>query len=153
MSRKKRKSKPNPPAGRRDHRHPGSLPGVRTGDSGENVPNDHDGGGSSRAVEAMTVAWMLSFMASILGEVGTLISTVLLMAVGRGKDTPGLLAMVPGVLWFVSIVTGTCCLVLTFVVYRLRAAPPPASLIRAAVIVGALPWLAILLTWVAQIAR
>lgn len=151
MSRKKR-TKPERSTGRQSPR-PANEKATADRQAAESRGGnaiDTDEGASSRAAEAMTVAWMLSFMASILGEAGTLISAGLLLALGQGKDTPGLLTMIPGVLWFVSIVTGTCCLVLTVVVCRIRAVTPPVNLVRAAVVVGLFPWLAILLTWAAR---
>jgi hypothetical protein len=106
-----------------------------------------------RVIEAVTVAWMLSLMASLLSEAGVVLGLIALYMAGGADQLPGMLAMIPTVLAFVAWVTGTCCLGLTFLTHRLRSTPAPASIVRTAVVAGLLPWLGLIGLWVAQTAR
>lgn len=101
--------------------------------------DDHD----PRAVEALTVGWMLSLLACLASELGAVIGFVVVAAVGGADKMPGLWALAPLVLAFIAWVTGTCCLVLTVLAGRMRRTPAPRLVVRVAWIAGLLPWLAL----------
>jgi len=89
----------------------------------------------SQGAEAMTVAWLLCILATIIA--------VLLALVGRWmywnapNDQTG---MASGVLTFSSVVTGTLTVLLTLVVPKVRKVPPPGSVTRLAWFTGVLPF-------------
>jgi len=105
----------------------------------------------TRVPEAMTVAWMLSLMACLLAEFGTVVGIGVIFAVGGADKLPGMIALMPSVLAFVAWVTGSCCLGLTFLVRRIRLTPPPIAIVRTAFVAGTLPWLGLIGLWVAML--
>lgn len=96
-----------------------------------------------RAIEALTVGWMLSLMACLASEVGAIVGFVVVAIAGGAERMPGLLALAPLVLAFIALVTGTCCLVLTVIAGRMRKTPAPRSVVRVAWTAGLLPWVAL----------
>jgi hypothetical protein len=106
-----------------------------------------------RTAEAATVAWMLSLLATLAAELLTLGGIALVALVPREEESPGLLEMIPGSLGFTALVTGAVCLILTPVVRRLRPAPPPRAIEITALVACGLPWLLLLVSLGAKIAR
>jgi uncharacterized membrane-anchored protein len=95
----------------------------------------------SRGAVALTVAWMLACTSTVVG-LAVVISLRLLMLVApaaAGAEHP--LARIAGILLFVALVTGTCCLAMTPLAYRVRQARPPRAITIAAVVIGLLPWI------------
>jgi hypothetical protein len=83
---------------------------------------------------------MLACTSTVVG-LAVVIGLRLLMLVfpaAAGVEHP--LARIAGVLLFVALVTGTCCLALTPLAYRVRRARPPRAITIAAVIIGLAPW-------------
>jgi hypothetical protein len=96
----------------------------------------------SRGVEALTVFWMLSALATLIAETA---ATAALLATSLSTDGEGsFLSRIPGLMLFTALVTGAICLVLTPLVLRLREFPPPRGIVAAAVLIGASPWLLVL---------
>jgi hypothetical protein len=100
----------------------------------ENVLTESRGG-----VEALTVFWMLSALATFIAE---MVAAAALLATKLWPDgNASLAALLPGVMLFTALVTGAIGLVLTPLVLRLRHVPPPRGIVVAAVIIGASPWM------------
>ena len=118
------------------------------GSSAAASADEHD----PRAVEALTVGWMLSLLACLVSELGAVVGFVVVAAVGGAEQMPGLWALAPLVMAFIAWVTGTCCLVLTVIAGRMRRTAAPALVVRVAWIAGLLPWLAIVGLLMANIA-
>ncbi len=93
----------------------------------------------SRAVEAATVAWMLSAITTLLCESMAGLAWILWRA-NPGAENILLFARY---LHFCSLVTAAVTLVLTAVVLKSRREPPPRAIVVFAVILAALPVLAI----------
>jgi hypothetical protein len=93
----------------------------------------------SRAAVALTVVWMLACMSTVVGMavVGLLHLGMAVTPVAAGGLHP--LARISGVMLFVAIVTGVLSLVLTPLAYRVRMVPPPRAITIAAVLIGLLP--------------
>ncbi|MCA9120777.1 MAG: hypothetical protein H6822_32445 [Planctomycetaceae bacterium] len=86
--------------------------------------------------EILTVAWMLSAMATLGAEVVGGILRIVLIAV---ETAPSSLLAFPRFLLFTATITGIVCLCLTPLVYRYRHAPPPTAVAVLAVTVSVLP--------------
>jgi len=97
-----------------------------------------------RAIEALTVGWMLSLMACLASEFGAIVGFVVVAIAGGADQMPGLWALAPFVLALIALVTGTCCLVLTVVAGRIRRTPAPRLIVRVAWTAGLLPWIALM---------
>ena len=95
--------------------------------------------GESRAAVALTVAWMLNCLATAAGLAVVILLHLLMAAfpVAAGGVHP--LAQMAAVILFVAVVTGAMCLALTPLALRVRATPPPRSVTVAAVVIGMLP--------------
>lgn len=154
MSRNKKKQKPTrrPPPSSSDSdaadesRRDGRDASRESRETRDNRKSDIKGD-DQRTAEAMTVAWMLSLMATLLAEAGTVIGWAVVSLAGGPDKTPGLLRMVPGVMFFVALVTGAFCLFASWVAPRMRAVAPPAGVIRLSWIAGGLPWGILAVFW------
>lgn len=123
------------------------------GESGSNAGDDPNvRRAAHRSAEAATVAWMLATLATLVAELLTLASAIAVSMLPAKEESPGLLGMIPGSLGFTALVTGAAALALTPVVRRLRVDPPPGSIVVAAVVVGALPWLLLVVSMLAKLA-
>ncbi len=103
-------------------------------------PRDHQpDANESRPAVAVTVAWMLSCMATAAGMLTVLALRLLMLAfpVAPGGDHP--LGRISGVLLFVALITGVVCLVFTPLVYRVRKSPPPPPITVGAVLISLAP--------------
>ncbi|MFM8251298.1 MAG: hypothetical protein ACKOBW_06860 [Planctomycetota bacterium] len=110
-----------------------------------------EGERDTRISEALTVAWMLALMATLAAEVLGAIGWCILLARDDGSRAPALIGLIPVVLFFVSLVTGVACLILGFVVRRVRPDPPPSAIFRTGVVAGILPWLLLLSLFVLRV--
>ena len=106
-----------------------------------------------RTSEAATVVWMLAVLATIAAELLTIGGALVVALVPREDEAPGLLEMIPGSLGFTALVMGAVCLVLTPVVRRLRAVPPPLAIEITALVAGGIPWLLLLVSLLARMAQ
>lgn len=94
----------------------------------------------TRAAEAVTIAWMLSVMMTLMCELVSLAALVF-------GQTRGLVFLAV-YLFFTSVVTGVCSLVLAFVTVRVRQTPPPKGIIVFSLVVGSTPLAYMLLNWI-----
>ncbi len=90
----------------------------------------------------MTVAWMLSIIATLGAEIVGGISLLLTADWDAGGESRSPL---PGLMLFIAVVTGFICLLLTPLVYRFRRVPPPAPIQYVAVTASVLPILVVIM--------
>jgi len=95
--------------------------------------------GEDRASVALTVAWMLAALATLIATAVVLFGEFLLWQFPPQSDDAQPFAFVPDLFLLVATATGMLCLVLTPVVYRVRQDPPPRSIAALAVVAGLLP--------------
>lgn len=95
----------------------------------------------SRAAEAVTVAWMLCFLATVLAEALGLL-TRMAMAFGVEMAAIRVLSIT---LLLVALLSGLVTLVLTPVAIKLRRHAPPRPVIIMACVTGILPLLTLVL--------
>ena len=103
--------------------------------------------GETRQSVAVTVAWMLTLLVTVAAEViavpATIISKANPQPPGEGIATVHLADL----FLFVSLVTGLVTAGLVPLVYRVRAVPPPQSIIVTALVAGAIPPITMVLRW------
>ena len=99
----------------------------------------------SRAAVAVTIAWMLTCMSTAAGILVVLTLTLLMVVfpVAAGGRHP--LERIADVLLFLALVTGIVCLALTVLAHRTRQIAPPRAITIAAVVIGFLPIVTIVL--------
>jgi len=90
----------------------------------------------SRSAEAATIGWLLSVFTTLVCLCGAMIARWI--GVSR-------LPLLSGLLLFAALVIGSISLGLGVVVRRVRRAPPPHGVYVFAVVVGALPILAVVI--------
>jgi hypothetical protein len=95
--------------------------------------------GESRTAEAVTVAWTLCLLATLVAEAGALLSRAYLVLFSG----PLWLQVLSGVLLFVALVAGLVTLALTPMTWRLRRVPPPRAIVVVAVAAGLMPLVAV----------
>lgn len=100
----------------------------------------------SRAADAVTVAWMLTMLATFVADVLALILWAVVWLSNRGH-VPVEARALPALMLFIAAVTGTLCLLLAPLIYKVRIVPPPRGVTMIAVTVGAAPLVTILLLW------
>jgi len=91
----------------------------------------------SQSVEAITVAWMLAVMSTVLAEVALMAATWWIWA--NRDDVPEEALALAAVLWLATLVMGALTLLLTPIVWRMRREKPPAGIVAFALLVGAAP--------------
>ena len=94
----------------------------------------------TRAVEVLTVSWMLAVMTAFLCEVAGTIARLLV------DRYPGV-ALLAGYLLFAAAVVGGVSLIMLAFVYRLRKVKPPPGIVFFASVVGAAPLIVLLFSW------
>lgn len=94
----------------------------------------------SRAADAVTVLWMLAVMTTLLCELGAAAAN---WYAATNPDAAKIEALLV-VLLFGAVVNGSLTLVLTPVVLKVRRVPPPRGITVFAVVVGAAPWVVLL---------
>jgi hypothetical protein len=100
-----------------------------------------------RRAEAATVAWMLCALCTFCAEGLGLIARITLAYSEEGELQPSAWSALPDVTLLVALVTGTLCLVLTPIVYRLGRTAPPAAITVVAILLGLTPWATLALQW------
>ena len=95
--------------------------------------------GESRAAVAVTVAWMLTLMSTMVAFVLALFGWGAMAIFPVAEDAAHPLAFLPNLLIFVAGTTGLLCLGLTLVAHRVRSTPPPRAITIAAALVGVAP--------------
>ena len=95
----------------------------------------------TRAAEIVTIAWMLSVMVTLMGELASIAAWVF------GRTYQGLVFLAI-FLFFTSLVTGVFSLVMAFVALRVRQTPPPKGIIVFSLVVGGTPLAYLLLNWI-----
>jgi hypothetical protein len=95
----------------------------------------------SRAAEAVTVAWMLTTLATLGAEAIAFIGWAVLALVPGGDRAPTQLLALPPLMLFTASVMGIFCLVLVGVVHRTRSVPPPTAVTMGSVAISLLPLL------------
>ena len=106
-----------------------------------------------RRAEVATVAWMLCALFTFCAEGVGLVARMArayaaaYAAEAESQPQPGAWHVLPDVTLVMALVTGTLCLVLTGVVYRLRKTLPPAAISVVAVLLGLTPWARVILAW------
>ena len=103
--------------------------------------------GESRPSVAVTVAWMLSLLVTLAAEIIAIPAVIISRAnpqpPGEGIST----AHVADLFLFLSLVTGLVTAGLVPLVYRVRAVPPPQSIVVTALVAGAIPPITMVLRW------
>src|SRR5262245_40284160 len=95
--------------------------------------------GENRGAEALTVAWMLTTVATLLAEITAYVGWAIFAVSENARDWPPQFRALPGLLHFSAIVTGCLGLVLAFVVHRSRAVAIPEVVTPVAVLIGVVP--------------
>lgn len=104
--------------------------------------------GEDRRGEAVTVAWMLTMLATTASNALALVTALIMPALAANAERPGLALLLPRILLFIAAVTGAVCVVLTPLVYRFRRTPPPEAITAFGLIISVLPVL--ILFWQAM---
>lgn len=91
----------------------------------------------SRRAEVITVGWMLSVFATLIGTVTA--GVVAGVARLAGDEAPPLVRMLPGLLILIASISGLVGLLLIYPTYRWRRLAPPPSVTWFAVVVCAAP--------------
>lgn len=84
---------------------------------------------------------MLSLLATLLAILTSLAARAFVAGQEVPEEQPSLLTELPGLLQFTGVITGTLCLLLTVVAYRVRRHPPPRSITILAVLSAVTAWL------------
>lgn len=100
----------------------------------------------SRTADAVTVAWMLTALATLAAELFALLGWIAVAIAARGGQVPKEFVMLPALLTFIALVTGLVCLLLIPVTHRVRNVPPPRSVTIFAAFVGIMPTIVVLVT-------
>ena len=95
-----------------------------------------------QTAEMLTVGWMLSVMTALLCEVGFVLARAYVLLVDSAASR---IAVLAGMLLFAAAVVGAISLALCAVVARMRREPTPGGVIAVAVVIGAIPLVAIVL--------
>lgn len=95
--------------------------------------------GETRTAEAVTVAWMLTALATLAAEFFALLGWAAVAVTARSGKVPVEFAMLPALLTFIALVTGLICLLLIPLTHRVRRVPPPRSVTVFAAVVGITP--------------
>ncbi|HEV7223880.1 MAG TPA: hypothetical protein VGN42_14325 [Pirellulales bacterium] len=94
----------------------------------------------TRSADALTVGWMLVVSTTLACEVGFLATRWF-----AGGEAGGTWAVLMALLLFASTVIGLVALLLTPVVIKARRQPPPNPIVVFSVLVGAAPWIIIVM--------
>ncbi len=92
-------------------------------------------------IDPMLVAWMLSVMTTLVCELIAVAGRVYLRYVDGAAVG---LAVLTGTMTFAAVVVGSVALGMTAVVVKYRASRVPRSVVGFAAVVGAIPWLTLL---------
>lgn len=98
----------------------------------------------SRVADAITVAWMLTVVATFVAELIAVISWLIVFQVGP-EELPRGIVLLPIVMWAISVVTGSLDLGLALLTSRLRTVPAPKPVLVTSIVIGILPLAALIL--------
>src|SRR5262249_15187491 len=98
----------------------------------------------SQAADAMTVAWMLAILTTLLCQVAALVMRWIAFA---NPQLAGL-GSFSAILFFAALIIGLVALGLIPVLYKIRILAPPTPIVAFAVVVGLAPWVTLLVQWV-----
>ena len=103
--------------------------------------------GESRPAIALTVAWMLTLLVTLVAELIAL-PCVIYVRLFPPQPGPALSAAhVADVFLFLSLVTGLICAGLVPLIYRVRISPPPQAITIAAIVAGTIPPITMVVRW------
>lgn len=91
--------------------------------------------GEHRAVEILTVGWMLTVITALVCEVGFLASSLAVSQFGASNSV----SVLGGLLLFAAVVIGFISLIIAPVVLKSRKTPTPRAVIVVGVCAGLLP--------------
>lgn len=132
---------------------PSKHPGVTDSPTPQAVGKPHrenaGGLGEDRRSLAVTVAWMMTSLATVAALAFWALAAGLRQVANPSPDGTQPLSAVPELLLFTSLVTGCLAVLLIPVVYRVRSVPPPQSVTWVVVTVAAIPWL-VLFLWASR---
>jgi hypothetical protein len=96
---------------------------------------------------AVTVAWMLSLLVTLIAEAVAIPAAILARA---NPPPPGAglsAAHVANLFLFIALVTGLVAAGFVPLVYRVRSVPPPQAIAVAALVAAALPPITMMIRW------
>jgi hypothetical protein len=93
----------------------------------------------SRAAVSLTVIWMLATMSCLAAQVVALATWIVARASQEQPDRPNALAIVPGVLLLVAVLTGLLSLAIVVPVHYARKARPPRVVTMVSLVITAIP--------------
>jgi hypothetical protein len=99
-----------------------------------------------RRGEVVTVAWMLTAVFALAGEILAIVGLVAIRwgaPIGDGR----VVRLVSQLALLVAVIAAALCLTLTPLVYRFREDPPPEAITYATLIIAAAPFLTALAQW------
>jgi hypothetical protein len=91
--------------------------------------------------EAITVAWMLTMLATTGADVLLALAAIVFAPMAKQAEDPRLAPILPQVMLLIASICGIVCLLLTPVVYRFRHDPPPLAITVFGVIASIVPLL------------
>lgn len=83
------------------------------------------------------MAWMLTLVATLAAEALGAIAAFFVWRI----EAVGPWDALPGLMWFIALVTGVACLLLMPLVYRFRREPPPTPVAALSLAAGLIPLL------------
>jgi hypothetical protein len=92
-----------------------------------------------RATEVTTIGWMLCALFTLCAEAVGLAAKIFLLYFPVNDESLARLRLLPVITLSIGLVTGTFCLLLTPLVYRLRKTPPPDLVTLFAVLISLAP--------------
>jgi hypothetical protein len=104
----------------------------------------------ARSAEAVTVGWMLTTLATVAAQIVGGITLVVAAMADDPQRAPLLLRVAPGLMMFISVVTGLVGLALVPVVLRLRLTPPPRPIIVGVILINLSPLVIVAILCLAQ---
>lgn len=101
--------------------------------------------GEDRRAEAVTVAWMLTMLATTVADaLSALMFAVLPALFAEAGQAEGMSPLVfPRLLLLIAAFTGAACVCLTPFVYRFRRTPPPPSISAFGMVISIVPVVAL----------
>jgi hypothetical protein len=94
----------------------------------------------TRVADAVTIGWMLSVLTTLVCQLGAVAGQLYV----RANPDVVPVALMTGMLVMAAVAIGSLSLLLTVMVYRLRRVPPPTSITVLAVVIAAMPIVALL---------
>ncbi len=92
------------------------------------------------AAEALTIAWMLTALATVVAEI---VAAFAWLVVWLGGSPDIKVTAMPRLATFVAAITGLVTLALTPLAVRARRIPPPQPIVAAVTVIGVIPCLAV----------